>query len=270
MSANEELQSTNEELQTSKEELQSLNEELNTINAQLESKLDELERTNNDLDNLLTSTNVATIFLDPQAPHPTIHARGDPALQPDPLRRGSAARRHRAAVHRSGAATRRGDRARAALPREQGGANARRTVVHPRGPPLPDAGQPHRGRRHHLLGCGGGRAPRGALPYRRRSWTWSGRRCSSWTAPCACSRPTGPSTRCSGRRRSETVNRLLYELGEHELDVPALRRGARRRRRAQGALRRPRADQRRSPTSAGARWCSARVPSRPAGKRRPT
>jgi two-component system, chemotaxis family, CheB/CheR fusion protein len=66
MSANEELQSTNEELQTSKEELQSLNEELNTINAQLESKLRELERTNNDLDNLLTSTNVATIFLDPR------------------------------------------------------------------------------------------------------------------------------------------------------------------------------------------------------------
>jgi two-component system CheB/CheR fusion protein len=66
MSANEELQSTNEELQTSKEELQSLNEELNTINAQLQSKLGELERTTNDLDNLLTSTNVATIFLDPR------------------------------------------------------------------------------------------------------------------------------------------------------------------------------------------------------------
>ena len=66
MSANEELQSTNEELQTSKEELQSLNEELSTINAQLESKLNELERTHNDLDNLLVSTNVATIFLDPR------------------------------------------------------------------------------------------------------------------------------------------------------------------------------------------------------------
>jgi two-component system CheB/CheR fusion protein len=66
MSANEELQSTNEELQTSKEELQSLNEELSTINAQLQSKVDELERTNNDLDNLLASTNLATIFLDPR------------------------------------------------------------------------------------------------------------------------------------------------------------------------------------------------------------
>jgi PAS domain-containing protein len=64
MSANEELQSTNEELQTSKEELQSVNEELNTVNAQLASKVTELEQTNNDLDNLLASTNVPTLFLD--------------------------------------------------------------------------------------------------------------------------------------------------------------------------------------------------------------
>jgi two-component system CheB/CheR fusion protein len=66
MSVNEELQSTNEELETSKEELQSLNEELTTVNAQLQSKVDELGHTNNDLDNLLTSTNIATIFLDSQ------------------------------------------------------------------------------------------------------------------------------------------------------------------------------------------------------------
>ena len=66
MSVNEELQSTNEELETSKEELQSLNEELNTVNAQLQSKIDEVERTSNDLDNLLTSTNIATVFLDGQ------------------------------------------------------------------------------------------------------------------------------------------------------------------------------------------------------------
>ena len=64
MSANEELQSTNEELQTSKEELQSLNEELNTVNAQLQSKVDEVDRTNDDLNNLLASANLATIFLD--------------------------------------------------------------------------------------------------------------------------------------------------------------------------------------------------------------
>jgi two-component system CheB/CheR fusion protein len=64
MSVNEEFQSSNEELETSKEELQSLNEELTTANTQLESKISELEGANNDLDNLLTSTNIATLFLD--------------------------------------------------------------------------------------------------------------------------------------------------------------------------------------------------------------
>jgi two-component system CheB/CheR fusion protein len=66
MSANEELQSSNEELQTAKEELQSVNEEMHTINAQLASKVTELEQTNDDLDNLLASTNVPTLFLDAQ------------------------------------------------------------------------------------------------------------------------------------------------------------------------------------------------------------
>lgn len=64
MSVNEELQSSNEELETSKEELQSLNEELTTVNLQLEEKITELEGSNNDLGNLLSSTNVATLFLD--------------------------------------------------------------------------------------------------------------------------------------------------------------------------------------------------------------
>jgi len=64
MSVNEEFQSSNEELETSKEELQSLNEELTTANTQLEGKIGELEASNNDLDNLLTSTNIATLFLD--------------------------------------------------------------------------------------------------------------------------------------------------------------------------------------------------------------
>ncbi|MEO6029950.1 MAG: chemotaxis protein CheB [Candidatus Binatia bacterium] len=65
-SVNEELQSSNEEMETSKEELQSLNEELTTANTQLESKIREIEAANNDLDNLLTSTSIATIFLDTQ------------------------------------------------------------------------------------------------------------------------------------------------------------------------------------------------------------
>jgi two-component system CheB/CheR fusion protein len=63
-STNEELQSTNEELTTSKEEMQSLNEELQTVNAELQSKVDELSRTNNDMRNLLNSTDIATLFLD--------------------------------------------------------------------------------------------------------------------------------------------------------------------------------------------------------------
>ncbi len=63
-STNEELQSANEELSTSKEELQSLNEELQTVNAELQAKLDDLSRANNDMQNLLNSTDIATVFLD--------------------------------------------------------------------------------------------------------------------------------------------------------------------------------------------------------------
>ena len=63
-STNEELQSTNEELETAKEEMQSLNEELLTLNAELQGKLDALAEAHDDLQNLLNSTEVATIFLD--------------------------------------------------------------------------------------------------------------------------------------------------------------------------------------------------------------
>jgi two-component system CheB/CheR fusion protein len=63
-STNEELQSTNEELTTSREEMQSLNEELQTLNAELQSKVDDFSRVNNDMKNLLNSTDIATLFLD--------------------------------------------------------------------------------------------------------------------------------------------------------------------------------------------------------------
>ena len=63
-STNEELQSTNEELTTSKEEMQSLNEELQTVNAELTSKVEDFSRVNNDMKNLLNSTDIATLFLD--------------------------------------------------------------------------------------------------------------------------------------------------------------------------------------------------------------
>ena len=63
-SVNEEYQSTNEELLTSKEELQSLNEELTALNVQLQETLERQRTTSNDLQNVLYSTNVATLFLD--------------------------------------------------------------------------------------------------------------------------------------------------------------------------------------------------------------
>ncbi len=63
-STNEELQSTNEELTTSKEEMQSMNEELQTVNQELQAKVDEFSRMNNDMRNLLDSTEIATLFLD--------------------------------------------------------------------------------------------------------------------------------------------------------------------------------------------------------------
>ncbi|WP_243312343.1 chemotaxis protein CheB [Fundidesulfovibrio agrisoli] len=65
-SVNEELQSTNEELETSKEELQSVNEELATVNAELQTKVADLSRANNDMNNLLAGTGIATIFVDHQ------------------------------------------------------------------------------------------------------------------------------------------------------------------------------------------------------------
>jgi len=63
-STNEELQSTNEELTTSKEELQSMNEELQVVNAELGTHLDELMLSNSDMQNLINTTEIATVFLD--------------------------------------------------------------------------------------------------------------------------------------------------------------------------------------------------------------
>lgn len=65
LSVNEEYQSTNEELLTSKEELQSLNEELTALNIQLQETLERQRTSANDLQNVLYSTDVATLFLDP-------------------------------------------------------------------------------------------------------------------------------------------------------------------------------------------------------------
>ncbi|NPV87183.1 MAG: PAS domain S-box protein [Anaerolineae bacterium] len=61
---NEELLASNEELQSTNEELQSVNEELHTVNTEYQSKIMELTELTNDLDNLMASTRIATLFLD--------------------------------------------------------------------------------------------------------------------------------------------------------------------------------------------------------------
>jgi two-component system, chemotaxis family, CheB/CheR fusion protein len=64
--SNEEMQTSNEELQSTNEELQSVNEELYTVNAEYQRKIAELTELTNDMDNLLASTEIGTIFLDGQ------------------------------------------------------------------------------------------------------------------------------------------------------------------------------------------------------------
>jgi two-component system CheB/CheR fusion protein len=62
---NEELRSVAEELETSKEELQSMNEELRTVNQELKIKIEETTLSSNNMQNLINSSNIGTIFLDP-------------------------------------------------------------------------------------------------------------------------------------------------------------------------------------------------------------
>jgi PAS domain-containing protein len=61
---NQEMLASNEELQSTNEELQSVNEELYSVNAEFQSKIGELSALNNDMDNLLRSTDIGTVFLD--------------------------------------------------------------------------------------------------------------------------------------------------------------------------------------------------------------
>lgn len=64
MATNEEMLASNEELQSTNEELHSVNEELYTVNAEHQKKISELSEVTRDMDNLLYSTEVHTIFLD--------------------------------------------------------------------------------------------------------------------------------------------------------------------------------------------------------------
>ncbi len=61
---NEELMASNEELQSTNEELQSVNEELYSVNKEYELKIDELTVMTDDMNNLLVSTDIGTVFLD--------------------------------------------------------------------------------------------------------------------------------------------------------------------------------------------------------------
>ncbi|WP_010582289.1 chemotaxis protein CheB [Schlesneria paludicola] len=63
---NEELVASNEELQSTNEELHSVNEELYTVNAEHQRKIQELTVLTDDMENLLHSTQIHTLFLDRQ------------------------------------------------------------------------------------------------------------------------------------------------------------------------------------------------------------
>jgi two-component system CheB/CheR fusion protein len=63
---NEELLASNEELQSTNEELQSVNEELYSVNAEYQRKIGDLTELANDMENLLASTDIGTVFLDSQ------------------------------------------------------------------------------------------------------------------------------------------------------------------------------------------------------------
>lgn len=63
-STNEELMASNEELQSSNEELHAVNEELYTVNAEHQTKIAQLTDLSNDMENILSSSAVATLFVD--------------------------------------------------------------------------------------------------------------------------------------------------------------------------------------------------------------
>ena len=164
LSVNEEYQSTNEELLTSKEELQSLNEELTALNSQLQETLERQRTTSNDLQNVLYSTDVATLFLDPDlnirffTPATKSLFSVIPSDVGRPLADLTLAGRRRRLADRceDGAAEPRADRAR--------DRSAERRLVHPAHIAIPHPGQWGRGRRHHL------RRHHRAEATRRTSW----------------------------------------------------------------------------------------------------
>jgi len=62
----EDLRTDIEEFKVHHEEIQSRNEELYTINTELQARVEETSKVNDDLRNLIASTDIATLFLDPR------------------------------------------------------------------------------------------------------------------------------------------------------------------------------------------------------------
>jgi two-component system CheB/CheR fusion protein len=60
----DEIHALRQEMGASAEELQAANEELQTLNQELQTKLDDLALAQSDMQNLLNSTDIATLFLD--------------------------------------------------------------------------------------------------------------------------------------------------------------------------------------------------------------
>ena len=101
VSSNEELQSMNEELETAKEELQSTNEELTTVNDELHSRNQEVSQSNADLVNLLNTVDIPVVMLDAErrikrfTPHGARRAQRPTVGRRPPDRRDQAQRRRR-------------------------------------------------------------------------------------------------------------------------------------------------------------------------------
>ena len=228
MSANEEFQSTNEELMTSREELQSLNEELTALNSQLQETLERQRSTSNDLQNILDSSGVATLFLDSElnirffTPAAKSLFRVIATDIGRPL--ADLARR----INDTRPARRRRDsscRPRAAEPRGRG---RRRSVVHPSHPALPHPGRPGCGGGHHLrrhIGEESGRTGRSRQrdPIPTASSTPFASRSLCSMRSFTSSPRAAPSTASFRSSPSRPWARQLDAIDEGRLDIAALR-----------------------------------------------
>ena len=229
-STNEELQSTNEELETSKEELQSVNEELVTVNAELQAKIEQLAGMRNDMKNLLDNINIGTVFLDEhlvirsftreaaRVYHLVSSGRG-PAAEPtsSPNWRAQDLLAEAQAVTRDPRALSSARCEPPAAPRYLARIQPYRT-----------AGQRDRGRGADLCPAHGFQADAGGAPRRRGNWRRaSSIRCASRSSCWMATLRVVSASRSFYQRfhvaPDETVGRLLYELGNRQWDIPALR-----------------------------------------------